>query len=503
MNDIALPLMRLFLAAVFGAAGLVKLADRAGARRMLIDFGVPAALAGPLGLLLPIAELTVAAALIATATAWWGAISALAMLLMFMAGIGFNLAWGRRPDCRCFGQLHSAPIGWRTLGRNAALATGAAFVIVQRRESAGSSAISWLADLTPVQTVSLLIGTGVLGLLSVEGWLLVHLLRQNGRLLLRMEALEGRLASGPDQNWPGQQPSGLLPGAPAPAFDLVSVRGERHTLDALRGAGKPIILIFSDPNCEACTALLPEIGRWQHDYANALSIVLIIRGGRVSKGAKIATSDLTEILLQQDSEVARDYLVSVTPSAVVVYPDGKIGSPLIEGADGIRATVAHMLKLTPRVPALNTPAPALKLPDLMGKMIDLVEFRGRPTLVLFWNPNCGFCQRMLPDLKAWEAHLPEEASKLVIVSTGSVEANYAMGIRSPVVLDQAFMVGRAFGATGTPTAVLVDALGNIASNIATGAQAVMELANSLSNGLSSELNLVTSAKVVADWGNGH
>ena len=32
----------------------------------------------------------------------------------------------------------------------------------------------------------------------------------------------------------------------------------------------------------------------------------------------------------------------------------------------------------------------------------LEEFRGRETLVVFWNPGCGFCERMLPDLKAWE-----------------------------------------------------------------------------------------------------
>jgi thiol-disulfide isomerase/thioredoxin len=107
----------------------------------------------------------------------------------------------------------------------------------------------------------------------------------------------------------------------------------------------------------------------------------------------------------------------------------------------------------------------------------LEDFRGEETLVLFWNPGCGFCQQMLPDLKEWEANSsPEDAPKLLVVSAGSEEANKQMGLTSPVVLDQQFAVGRAFGASGTPSAVLVDAEGKVASEVAVGAPAVMELA---------------------------
>ena len=52
-----------------------------------------------------------------------------------------------------------------------------------------------------------------------------------------------------------------------------------------------------------------------------------------------------------------------------------------------------------------------------------------------------------------------------------------MGLRSPIVLDKPEMsVGRQFGAAGTPMAVLVDAEGKIASELAAGAPAVLELA---------------------------
>ena len=79
-------------------------------------------------------------------------------------------------------------------------------------------------------------------------------------------------------------------------------------------------------------------------------------------------------------------------------------------------------------------------------------------------------------LKAWEAIRPEGAPKLLVISAGTLEANEEMGLSSTVVLDQGFAVGRAFGASGTPSAVLVDSKGKIASEVAVGAPAVLELA---------------------------
>jgi peroxiredoxin len=121
-------------------------------------------------------------------------------------------------------------------------------------------------------------------------------------------------------------------------------------------------------------------------------------------------------------------------------------------------------------------APDLRLADLDGKQVSLAAFRGNRTLVLFWNPACGFCQRILDDLKAWETSREEAKPGLLVVSTGSAEANRALGLRSPVVLDTGFEGGRAFGAGGTPSAVLVDEDGRIASEIAVGAPAVLALA---------------------------
>ena len=76
----ALLIARLVLGAVFALAGVAKLADLEGSRRAIIEFGVPSAIAAPLGLVLPLAELTAAATLLPASMAWWGALGALALL---------------------------------------------------------------------------------------------------------------------------------------------------------------------------------------------------------------------------------------------------------------------------------------------------------------------------------------------------------------------------------------------------------------------------------------
>ena len=84
---------------------------------------------------------------------------------------------------------------------------------------------------------------------------------------------------------------------------------------------------------------------------------------------------------------------------------------------------------------------------------------------------------MLSDLQAWETRRPEGAPQLLVVSTGTVETNKAMELRSPVLLDQeGTKIARTFGANGTPMGVLVDAEGKIASELAAGAPAVLALA---------------------------
>jgi methylamine dehydrogenase accessory protein MauD len=514
--DILMLIARLLLSGVFLVAGLAKLADRAGSRQAVIAFGVPTPLATPLGVLLPLVELAVAIALLPS-MARWGALGAFALLLGFVAAIGVNLVRGRNPECHCFGQLHSAPVGWKTLARNGVLAALAGFVVWQGGEGdAGPSAVGWIGALSVTQLLILVVGGAILALLAGLWLFLLHLLKQNGQLLVRVEELEARPVWGglrcgsPNGAQHAQPAAGLPVGSEAPNLGLEDLRGERLTLDSVSSSGKPVMLLFTDPNCGPCNTLLPEVSRWQEEHREKLTVALISRGDGEEGRAKAQEHGLTNVLLQEDWEVSEAYQVSGTPSAVLIRPDGTIGSPVAAGAETIRTLVTQVVEAPTHVPLLpGAPAPpdipqgqpcpkcgkvhaaapsmpaALKvgelapevaLADLEGNTVRLADFRGKETLVLFWNPGCGFCQQMLPDLKEWEADPPKGAPRLLFVSAGTEEANKQMGLSSTVVLDQQFAVGRSCGATGTPSAVLVDEEGRVASEVAVGAPAILELA---------------------------
>lgn len=506
--NILLAIARLLLVVVFAAAGLAKLVDLPGSRKAVADFGVPAPAASVLGVALPLGELAVAIALVFRPTAWWGAAGAFALLLLFIGAIAYNLAQGRKPDCNCFGQLHAEPIGNATLARDGALAAVAGFILIVGHSDPGLSMIAWAGQMSVAAWVGVVVALLVLGALAVEGWLLSHVLRQNGRLLARVDALESGHASADTPATPAQEdlPISLPFGSVAPSFSLRTLDDQVVTLQMLVAASKPVVLIFIASDCGPCMALLPKIGRWQRDYADRLTIALISTGTPEAIRMKTSEHGITHVLLQQSREVALDYHVSVSPSAVLVKPDGTIGSIVLRGEDQIASLVASavglpamkLLPMAPQVsadhngngnnsaksdapaqvvgPRVGEPAPSFKLPNLTGKMVDQSEFHDGKTLVLFWNPACGFCQRMLDDLKAWESAPPKRAPRLLVVSTGTVEANQEQGIHAPVLLDQGFTVAHSFGAHGTPSAVLVDAHGKIASEVGVGAPAVLALA---------------------------
>ena len=80
----------------------------------------------------------------------------------------------------------------------------------------------------------------------------------------------------------------------------------------------------------------------------------------------------------------------------------------------------------------------------------------------------------VPSLTEIEAEAGQ-ISQILIVRAGDVEANRAQGLKSRMVLDDGFTMGRAFGADGTPSAIVLDEDGKVASPLAVGADAVLTL----------------------------
>src|SRR5947207_4921437 len=165
---------------------------------------------------------------------------------------------------------------------------------------------------------------------------------------------------------------------------------------------------------------------------------------------------------------------------------------------------------------LSSEAPAFELPDLMGERKSLAQFLGQPLLLIFFNPDCGFCREMMPklavlfgvrrqaerdaalDAEADTVHrsqsavaagavqnvggLPSgEQPMVLILTTGDAEKNrqfFAVHkVGFPVLLQKETEVATAYQANGTPSGYLISAEGKIASQLTMGAEALLALAN--------------------------
>ena len=464
----------LLLSAVFVAAGIGKLTDRAGTRRAVGEFGAPDRLVAPLAPVLPVAELAVAVALLFTTTRSAGAVGALVLLGVFSAAIAVSLARGHAPDCHCFGQLHSAPASWKTLVRNALLAGLGVVALAQR----GPGAFGWIGNLTAVGALALAVGVVAIGLLVGGGLAFVSLLRSHGRVLLRLDTVESALREAGIEV-PEDEDSlpelGIDPGSPAPAFTAESVATETLTLDDLLQPELPLMLLFTSPDCGPCQALLPDISRWQTEHVEALTLAVVSGGELAAVAAEAGHHRLERVLVDGDRAILEAYQVTGTPSAVLISPDGQIASYLASGSEEIEQLVDRALTVEEQdgVP-IGQPVPELDLHDLSGQPVSLTDPE-QDTLVLFWNPSCGFCRSMLDDLLGWE-RANDAGLRLLIVSSGDAEDTRADGFRSMVALDPGYTAGAAFGASGTPMAVVLDRNGRVASGLVGGAAGVMELA---------------------------
>ncbi len=337
--EVGLLAARVLLGCAFALAGATKLVDVAGSTKAMHDFGAPGWLSSPLARGLPFAELAIAMLLLAQPTAMWGAAGAGLLLAVFTTAISVNLARGRAPHCRCFGQLRSSPIGWPTLVRNGALGMMAVVVMSAGPGTNWAGAMSAL-DASGARPAVLLGGAAFAALaFGVQTWLLVQAVRQNGRLLLRMDDLETRVGGAPPRS---QSPYGLPIGAPAPAFELRSLSGASVDLKRLYDAGKPALLIFTDPNCGPCSAMLPEIGRWQRRHRDEFRILLVSHGSERATRDMIAGHGIEDVLLQVEGEVADAYLANGTPAAVLIDADSRISSRLAMGATSIADLISSL-----------------------------------------------------------------------------------------------------------------------------------------------------------------
>ena len=92
-------------------------------------------------------------------------------------------------------------------------------------------------------------------LIAVGAWLGYQLIRQNGRILLRLESIDKRLS--PRATDKPKSERGLRIGTVAPDFELPDLAGQRHKLSEFRG--KDLLLAFFNPKCGFCTKMADDL----------------------------------------------------------------------------------------------------------------------------------------------------------------------------------------------------------------------------------------------------
>jgi peroxiredoxin len=209
---------------------------------------------------------------------------------------------------------------------------------------------------------------------GMTGWLGWQLLRQNGRMLLRLEKLESQLddfelgeameSLGPPQNGNHRPDAakndttnrfasrslarsrlnrdGLKAGTIAPGFRLPRLAGGELSLEELRG--KRVLLVFSDPHCGPCQTLATHLEKF-HGANTNMSVVMISRRERQENRAKMKEHGLTfPILLQQQWEISRLYAMFATPIAYLIDEQGVILNDVAVGVEAIVALIAEAKK---------------------------------------------------------------------------------------------------------------------------------------------------------------
>ncbi len=127
---------------------------------------------------------------------------------------------------------------------------------------------------------------------------------------------------------------GLALGIPAPAFRLPRLDGGELALDVYRG--RRVLLTFVDPECEACEALLPSLEAIHRGQGTGLAVLAVTRGARDRNLEMVARHGLTfPIGVQRHWDLSRQYQLFATPVAFLVDERSVIAAEPAIGAEEI------------------------------------------------------------------------------------------------------------------------------------------------------------------------
>lgn len=484
--EILLLLIRLFLFGVFLLAGITKLLDLPGSEKAVKAFGTPDEFAKTFAIALPLAEIVFAVCFLFTGTAWVGAIGALILLLSFIGGMIWQMSQGKAPECHCFGQLHSEPVGKKSLMRNIAFAILALMLVAQGRNSQGMSLADTDAEM--LRTLFLLL---IFVVAAIVLYFVKRLSDQQTEIIKRLDIIDVISRDGvPVERQDSGNLTDALPiGAPFPDFSIMNGSGEMVTSDDVFASGRPSLFLFVGPHCAPCEALMPDVLKWREEMDEKIDLVIVSNGTLDANVNKFGDEIAADILFESKRELAETVHAKWTPTAIFVSRDGTIASHPATGDTAIRNLMDKLRSedltrdfiffternITGKPPYIGKSVPEFLLKGLDGETVTERDFIGNTTLAIFWSTDCPHCVRMMSEIQEWDAERTPEDPQLIVFSEGDPSVHRKLGLRSPVLLEKGYKTAIDLGMYGTPSAVLIDENGRILTETAIGAANIWAL----------------------------
>ncbi len=334
-------------------------------------------------------------------------------------------------------------------------------------------------------------------------WFCYQLFMQNGRLQLRLEALEQELQA---QGIIPDKERDILKGVPVGSllndFEMPLLAGGTMTLSQWRG--KKVLLIFFNLDCAFCIQMLPHLSALTSGADKRSPVPLIISTGDAEENRRIFEQAGVShpVLLQEGAEVATLYRVPGTPMGYIVDERGQTATELVKGAEDLLGLLGVRFQ-HPTQAAKNSSngkgrrgfsrsldnskikrdglevgarAPEFTLPRVDEGELSLNQYLGQKVLLVFSDPACGPCQQLAPKLE--NLHRKGDVQVLMI-SRGDTEANRQKvaehDLTFPVVLQRHWEISRDYGVFATPVGYLIDEKGLLATSVAMGADAILNL----------------------------
>jgi len=352
----------------------------------------------------------------------------------------------------------------------------------------------------------------LLGLILLSLWLVLYqLVKQQGRLLLRLDRVEHRLANPghvgfvpssavnhahePRLNGNHAPPQGLPVGTAAPPFRLPDLTGRMVSLEDFRG--KRVLLVHWSTQCGFCDMIAPELARLEASLRERNAQLVLISYGDAEANRRMAEEHGFDcpVLLRDQSEPLEVFENRGTPVAYLIDEEGRIAKPLASGADQVPELAREAATGRKRLPGERSlgesriereglrpgnPAPLFSLPDIHGRTVALEQYRGRRVLLVFSDPHCGPCDQLAPHLTRLHREHRDNGMAFVMVGRGETEENRRKaeqhGIEFPVVLQEKWKLSKEYGIFATPVAFLISEEGVVARQVARGADEILALA---------------------------